>query len=126
MGSGPSRWLFEGWLYNDIYYETTEAFRAAYYSPGFVKLGANVEGNWARTDQQGPVPQFDQSYPPSMIATRPRYLINLEHKYVHWMGFTFFLGYSRDTGMALYDINYEGKRIMYELGLQEVLAHYAS
>lgn len=61
-----------------------------------------------------------------MIApTGPRYSINVEHKYVHWMDFTLFVGYSRDTGMALYDINYKGQRIMYELGLQEALAHYA-
>lgn len=28
-GRDPSEWKPEGWLYNDIYYLTTEAFRAA-------------------------------------------------------------------------------------------------
>jgi primary-amine oxidase len=33
-GRDPSQWKLEGWYYNGIFYETTEAFRNAYYSPG--------------------------------------------------------------------------------------------
>jgi primary-amine oxidase len=30
-----------------------------------------------------------------------------------------------DAGLALYDIRYKGERIIYELAMQEALAHYA-
>ncbi|CAD0050799.1 unnamed protein product [Aureobasidium pullulans] len=81
-------WKLEGWYYNGIFYETTPAFRSAYYTPGFAKLGANS-------------------------------------KWVEWMDFSFYIGYQRDTGLSLWDIRYKGQRVLYELGLQEALAHYA-
>ena len=125
-GRDPSKWKHEGWLYNDIFYPTTEAFRKAYYSPGFVKLGANVEGNWARTDQNGPILPLDTAPPPQAIAPNgARYAVDQNAKYVEWMDFTFYIGFSRDTGMALYDVRHKGQRILYELRLQEALAHYA-
>lgn len=125
-GRDPSQWTLEGWLYNDVFYATTDDFRNAYYSPGFVKLGANVEGDWARSDQQGPILPQDTKYPPVAIAPAgSRYSVDPEKKYVEWMDFSFYVGFTRDTGMALYDIKYKGDRVVYELGLQEALAHYA-
>lgn len=125
-GRDPSKWKLEGWLYNNIFYNTTEDFRAAYWSPGFEKLGANVEGDWARSDQQGPILPMDTVYPPTQVAPAgSRFSLDAEQKYVEWMGFSFYIRFTRDTGMALYDIRYKGDRILYELGLQEALAHYA-
>lgn len=125
-GRDPSQWSLLGWLYKDIFYETTEEFREAYYSPNFVKLGANVEGDWARTDRTGDVLPLDTCYPPTMVApTGARYNVDYARKYVGWMDFTFYIGFSRDIGMTLYNIACKGQRIMYELGLQEALAHYA-
>ncbi|KAF7196652.1 Membrane primary amine oxidase [Pseudocercospora fuligena] len=125
-GRDPAQWKFEGWLYNDIFYPTTDAFRTAFYSPGFVKLGANVEGDWARTDRNGEALPMDTNAPPQMIAPGgSRYAVDQESKYVSWMGWSFYIGFTRDRGLALFDIRYEGERILYELGLQEALAHYA-
>ncbi|KAK0321282.1 hypothetical protein LTR82_007734 [Friedmanniomyces endolithicus] len=125
-GRDPANWKFEGWLYNDIFYPTTADFRKAYWSGNFTKLGANVEGNWARTDQQGPVPPMDTASPPSAIApSGARYSVDQARKYVEWMDFSFYIGFTRDTGLALYDIRHKGQRIIYELKLQEALAHYA-
>lgn len=125
-GRDPSKWKHEGWLYNDIYYETTEEFRKAYYSPGFVKLGANIEGAWGQTGREGPVLPQDANYPPVAVApSGARYSVDTERKYVTWMDFSFYVSFSRDTGVSLYDIRYKGQRVLYELGLQEALAHYA-
>lgn len=33
--------------------------------------------------------------------------------------------FTRDTGMRLFDIKYKGERIIYEIGLQDAIAHYA-
>ncbi|KAI5363237.1 putative copper amine oxidase [Septoria linicola] len=125
-GRDPSQWVHEGWLYNDIFYSSTDAFRNAYHAPGFVKLGANIDGAWASTDQQGQVPSMDTASPPAIVAPGgSRYAIDAESKYVEWMDFSFYIGFTRDRGLNLFDIRYKGDRILYELGLQEALAHYA-
>ena len=125
-GRDPSKWKLEGWLYNDIFYPTTKAFRTAYWSPGFVKLGANVEGDWARTDRTGPALPLDEASPPIAVAPAgARDSVDQERKYVEWMGFSFYIAFSRDTGLRLFDIRHNGQRILYELGLEEALAHYA-
>lgn len=41
------------------------------------------------------------------------------------MDFKFYLATSPELGVALHDIHFQDKRIIYELGLQEALAHYA-
>ncbi|TDZ48360.1 Amiloride-sensitive amine oxidase [Colletotrichum trifolii] len=63
-GRDPSKWRVMGWFYNDIFYKDTESFRAAYQSPVFERLQPNVEGDWARTDRQGPPLQHDLLPPP--------------------------------------------------------------
>ena len=41
------------------------------------------------------------------------------------MDFSFYVTFSRDTGLRLFDIKYRGERIVYELGLEEAIAHYS-
>lgn len=126
-GRDPSQWIFEGWLYNDIFYETTEAFRAAVFSPGFEKVPVNVDGPHGSTDRAGDMLPMDVLHPPINIAPAgSRFAIDYEQKYVKWMDFEFYISFSRDTGMHLNNIKYKGERIIYELGLQEALAHYAA
>ncbi|KAI1344805.1 membrane copper amine oxidase [Xylariaceae sp. FL0016] len=125
-GRDPSQWTLEGWFYNDIFYETTEAFRTAYWSGQVEKLAPNVEGNWDRTDPQDTTLVYDKNHPPVSVApSGTRFGVDYERKYVEWMDYSFYVGFSRDTGMALYDVKYKGERLLYELGLQEALAHYA-
>ncbi|EGO55253.1 hypothetical protein NEUTE1DRAFT_85409 [Neurospora tetrasperma FGSC 2508] len=125
-GRDPSKWSLEGWLYNGTFYATTEEFREAYWSSCFKKNGPNVPGAWSATDHNGDVPPLDYNHPPTIVAPAgARYGVDHEQKYVEWMDFSFYIGFTRDTGMALYDIRYKGQRILYELGLQEALAHYA-
>ncbi|KAL4807301.1 copper amine oxidase [Aspergillus unguis] len=125
-GRDPSQWRLLGWMYNGIFYETTEQFRRAYWSPGFVKLSPNTDGPWAHTDQSGPVPPGDLKQPPVMVAPDgARYSVDTDQKYVTWMDFSFYIGFNRDAGLSLFDIKYKGQRVLYELGLQEALAHYA-
>lgn len=126
-GRDPAQWKVEGWFYNGIFYSSTEEFREAYWSDGFEKLPPNEFGEWASTNHHGPAFEEDYAAPPKSVApSGPRYKVDEQAKYVEWMGFSFYIGFSRDTGMALYDVRYEGQRILYELGLQEALAHYAS
>ncbi|KAF2813058.1 membrane copper amine oxidase [Mytilinidion resinicola] len=125
-GRDPSKWSLEGWLYNDVFYPTTDAFRAAFWSPGFERLPPNVEDTWADSDQEGTVPPADKIYPPSLVAPAgSRFRVDVEERYVKWMDFDFYLSFTRDTGLRLFNIRYKGERIIYELGLEEALAHYA-
>ncbi|KAK3384889.1 copper amine oxidase [Podospora didyma] len=125
-GRDISKWKLEGWLYNNIFYNSTEEFRKAFFGKCFKKLGANVDGDWAGTDRQGPFLPMDAAPPPVQVAPAgSRYAVDKKEKYVVWMDFSFYIGFNRDTGMTLYDVRYKGERILYELGLQEALAHYA-
>lgn len=95
-------------------------------SPGFEKLLPNVDGQWAQTDRHGDILAQDEMYPPTLVApSGSRYSVNVAQKYVKWQDFEFYIGFTRDTGLRLFDIRYKGQRIIYELGLQEALAHYA-
>lgn len=69
---------------------------------------------------------MDTAPPPVHVAPAgSRYAVDPEEKYVEWMGFSFYIGFTRDAGMGLYDIRFQGERLIYELSLQEALAHYA-
>lgn len=124
-GRDPAEWKITGLLYNDIFYETIDDFRKAWNSTGFVKNGPNVDGDWGHSDRRGPELPRDDIYPPVTVAPEgPRFGLDMEQKYVEWMDFSFFLIFTRDTGLRLFDVKYKGERIIYELGLQEALAHY--
>lgn len=75
---------------------------------------------------QGDILPLDTLPPPQAIApSGSRFSWDEEAKYVQWMGFTFYLGFTYNRGMSLYDIRHKGERIIYELSLQEALAHYS-
>ena len=84
-GRDPSKWSVVGWYYTGSFWETTEEFRKAYNSPGFLKPGPNVDGNWTSTDQQGPVLPHDDLYPPTSVQPDGnRYAVDVQEKYVEW------------------------------------------
>ncbi|KAL6824800.1 amine oxidase catalytic domain-containing protein [Trichoderma sp. SZMC 28015] len=125
-GRDPSKWSLIGWYYNGIYYPTTSAFRTAAMSNNFTVLGANFDGPWARLDKQGTAMTYDHYPPPTAVMPGSnRFSIDTKENYVEWMDFSFFLSYNRDNGLRLFNVQYKGRRILYELGLQEALAHYA-
>jgi primary-amine oxidase len=39
------------------------------------------------------------------------------------VGWSFYIGFSCDTGVRLFNIAYKGDRIIYELGLEEAVSH---
>jgi primary-amine oxidase len=85
-----------------------------------------VDGNWTSTDQQGaPLPLDDLPPPIAVSQGSQRFKLDIAESYVSWMGFSFYLSVSHDLGLSLFDINYKGKRLIYELSLQEALTHYA-
>ncbi|KAJ7641294.1 copper amine oxidase [Roridomyces roridus] len=125
-GRDPSKWRVLGWLYGDIFYETTEAFRNAWSSPDFVRYELNLPGSWIGSDRVGEALPADERAAPIFVQPDgQRFSVDEEQKYIEWMDFSFYLTFTRDTGIRLFDIKYKGERIIYELGLQEAIAHYA-
>lgn len=123
----PETWKFKGWVYNNVLYKTTEEFRKAFFSPGFQKLGANRDGPWAWTDHVGPGFPLDTEAPPMPIGGRKsRFSLDKKENYVEWMGFSFYFVNDFYGGLTLFDIRFKGERIIYELGIQQVVAHYVS
>ncbi|KAE9373708.1 amine oxidase catalytic domain-containing protein [Stipitochalara longipes BDJ] len=121
-----SNWKALQWYYNNVLYDTIDELRKAINTPGFKKSPLNTDGQWTEIVDfsEG---NADRSKPPPTIIqpTGARYHIDEEEKFVSWMGFEFFMRTSSDTGVALHGIKFNGDSVIYELGLQEALAHYA-
>jgi primary-amine oxidase len=126
-GRDKSKWSVLGIYYGGEFYSTLDAFRSAWQSPDFVKYKVNVGGDWSNTDKnKKPALPYDTLPPPQHIQPGgQRFEMDADAGYVKWMDFEFYTTFTRDTGLRFYDIKFQGKRIMYELGLQEAIAQYA-
>ncbi|KAI7777849.1 hypothetical protein LA080_002972 [Diaporthe eres] len=125
-GRDPSKWKITGWLYNNVFYKTVEEFKAALEKPGFEKLGMVVDGSWAQLKKVGDALPFDELPPPVSVQHGPkRFSVDTNENFVSWMDFSFYVAVSHDMGVRLFDIKYKGKRIIYELGMEEAIAYYA-
>ncbi|KAL9609939.1 MAG: hypothetical protein Q9167_005335 [Letrouitia subvulpina] len=126
-GRDPAKWSVAAWQFNGIFYESEAAFRRAINSSSFIIPGPNIDGDWACTDYNGNPLPHDELYPPVPVQPDgPRFAVDEQEKYVEWMDFSFYLSSNKDLGMQLHNIKYKGERIIYEVGLQEAMAHYAS
>ncbi|KAH7256107.1 copper amine oxidase [Fusarium tricinctum] len=126
-GRDPSKWKVTGWVYNNEFYPELDDFRKVIADPSFKSMGANLDKDWAHTKKHGDTLPMDDAPPPASIQPgKSRFAVDEEESYVTWMDFSFYVSITRDNGLRLYDIRYKGKRIMYELGLDEAIAHYAT
>ncbi|BGP31066.1 hypothetical protein JCM10296v2_002830 [Rhodotorula toruloides] len=127
-GRDPNGWAFLGWLHNGIFYPTTADFRHAWSNGKVAKTTRNAGMNetWIGTDRDGAELPYDNRPPPIQIAPGgQRFAIDEDAQYVEWMDFSFYWSFRRDSGMRLWDIKYQNRTVLYELGLNEALAHYA-
>ncbi|KAK8005045.1 hypothetical protein PG990_011082 [Apiospora arundinis] len=125
IGSGAS-WKVGEWFYNGVLYESLEEFRAAIQEPGFLKTPPNLDGAWTDTEDFDASPDGRELPPPiSIQPLGPRYKLDKKEKYVSWFGFEFYFASTLATGVSVYDVRFKGERVLYELSLQEAMAHYA-
>ncbi|EMD62215.1 hypothetical protein COCSADRAFT_183317 [Bipolaris sorokiniana ND90Pr] len=125
-GRDPSKWKVTGWVYNNEFYPTLDDFRKVINEPNFKPLGMNVDEPWAHTRTLGDSLPFDNLPPPAPVQVgKERFTVDEEENYVTWMDFSFYVSITRDNGLRLYDVRYKGKRILYEFGMDEAIAHYA-
>jgi primary-amine oxidase len=122
----PKDWVTGEWFYNGILYDNDTALRDAIKSPNFERLNYTPGGDWTDTEDFATgIPERDMPPPLSVQPYGPRYHLDRTESYVSWMGFSFYLSTNQATALSLFDIRYNSTRLIYHLGLQEALAHYA-
>lgn len=72
------------------------------------------------------MPLDDEAPPMPIGARKARFSVDLKENYIEWMDFSLYLVQDQYGGMTLYDVRFKGERILYELGIQEIVAHYVS
>ena len=121
-----SDWYTGQFYYNGVIYDNEAAFREAMNSPDFVRTPANLDGSWTNTEDFDSAPAGRELPPPvSVQPYGPRYRLDRKQQFVSWFGFEFYITTAPATGTSLFDVRFKGERLMYELGLQEAMAHYA-
>lgn len=123
-----SQWQVGEWWYNGQLFENVTHLRNAIKDPdsGFLKTPPNVDGSWTDTEDFDAHPDGRELPPPVSIQPYgPRYKLDKSERFVSWFGFEFYFTSTQATGVSIFDIRFKGERVMYELSLQEALAHYA-
>ncbi|KAJ7759342.1 amine oxidase catalytic domain-containing protein [Mycena maculata] len=127
----PAEWYLIRMVYNRQVFATTEDFMEAY-SNGTLKRSrspdapAADEEAWAGRERRGAKRDLDERAGPRQVSFNgPRYKIDKENQWVSWLGWSFYLSFARDMGMSLWDVNFRGERILYEISPQEALAVYS-
>lgn len=120
-GRSADGWSFNGWLYNDIFYNSHAAFRAAWNSTSFEKATRNsgsddLTNPWFGSDKVGDALPLDTIPPPMQIQpAEARFKVDVEQKFVEWMDFSFYVTFTHDTGIRLFDIKYKVRSLGIEL-----------
>ncbi|ROW13632.1 hypothetical protein VPNG_04501 [Cytospora leucostoma] len=121
-----SGWTVGEWFYNGVLYADADDLRAAMGRPDFLRTPPNIDGHWTDTEDFDARPYGRDLPPPvSVQPLGPRYRLDRAERFVSWFGFEFYLAGTQATGVGVYDIRFRGERVMYELSLQEAMAHYA-
>ncbi|KAH8660332.1 copper amine oxidase [Xylariales sp. PMI_506] len=102
-----SEWKVGEWFYNAIS------------APDFMRTPPNLDGPWTDTeDFDSDLDGRELPPPVSIQPYGPRYKLSRADNY-------FYITSTQARGISVFDIRFKGERVMYELGLQEALAHYA-
>jgi primary-amine oxidase len=121
-----SNWKVLQLYYDNILYDSVSDLRQAMASPGFRKIGLNLDGDWTSIEDFTRGSSKRDLPPPAMVqSSSARFNIDRKERLVSWLGFEFFISTSLDVGAALHDIRFNGDSVIYEIGLQEAMVHYA-
>ncbi|KAJ7157647.1 amine oxidase catalytic domain-containing protein [Mycena crocata] len=127
----PSEWYLIRMVYNRQVFATREEFMQAY-TNGTLKRSKKPdtpgvdEETWSGRERRGTPRDLGERAGPRQVSFNgPRYRVDKDNQWVTWMGWSFYLSFARDMGMSLWDINFRGERILYEVSPQEALAVYS-
>lgn len=128
-GTDPSHYSLRGFVTNSKFFPTIEDLRSAFEAGELgQEFDQTTETDWAMVDYKPELGEreLEERFAPSSLELGgKRYKIDMENRYVEYMGWSFYLSYSRTLGITFYDIKFKGERVLYELSLQEALAQYS-
>lgn len=128
-GTDPSHYSVKGYVTNSEFYPDEASLREAFEAGTLAQeYNQTRDQSWTQVDYKpelGTRELEDRFAPTSLELGGKRYQIDPEAQYIEYLGFSFYVSFSRTLGIMFYDIKYKGDRIIYELSMQEALAQYA-
>lgn len=127
-GTDASKYYLRGYVTNERFFPTAAELRAAYDAGEITsEFPQTRDSSWALLDiqkQMGKRDLEDRLAPQSIELGGKRYKLDPEQQYVEYMGWSFYMAFTRTLGLMFYDIRFKGERILYELSMQEAAAQY--
>ncbi|EAU82653.2 copper amine oxidase [Coprinopsis cinerea okayama7 len=129
-GTDTSQWQVVKVVYHDQFFPSVESFLEAWRNGTFIRHpppeGTRESRLWSSRQRQGEPRDLDHLPGPTQVSfAGPRFRVDPATRYVTWMGWSMYLGFSRDMGLSLWDIGFKGERLIYELSPQEAVGHYS-
>lgn len=129
-GTDPSLYSLKGFVTNEKFFSTIAELRTAFETGQLaMEYDQTLDADWALVDRKpelGVRDLEDRLAPSTLEIGGKRYKLDSANKYVEYMGWSFYLSFSRTLGIMFYDIRFKGEQILYELSMQEATAQYGS
>jgi primary-amine oxidase len=127
-GTDPSLYKMKGFVTGEKFYPTIAALRSAFVAGELaMEYDQTMDADWALVDYKpelGVRALEDKLAPATLEIGGKRYKVDETNQYVEYMGWSFYIAFSRTLGVMFYDIKFKGERILYELSMQEATAQY--
>lgn len=127
-GTDPSSYKMKGFVTGEKFYPTIAALRSAFTAGELgMEYDQTLDSDWAMVDYKpelGVRPLEERLAPATLEIGGKRYKVDETNQYIEYMGWSFYIAFSRTLGVMFYDIKFKGERILYELSMQEATAQY--
>ncbi|KAF3699580.1 Primary amine oxidase, liver isozyme [Channa argus] len=116
-----SEWKVEGVYYNGKYFDSVEQLQHAYNNGSVNKIIYKESPDYGSLKAKNKPLQIG---PQLFYADGKRHSVSKNH--VLYLDWSFAFGLSSLTGMRVFDVQFKGERIIYELSVQEAMSVYGS
>ncbi|KAH7398984.1 copper amine oxidase [Phaeosphaeria sp. MPI-PUGE-AT-0046c] len=127
-GTDPSLYKMKGFVTGEKFYPTIAALRSAFEAGELgMEYNQTSDADWALVNYKPElgVRELESRLAPATLEIGgKRYKVDVKNQYVEYMGWSFYIAFSRTLGVMFYDIRFKGERILYELSMQEATAQY--
>ena len=127
-GTDESLYTFRMFVYNNVVYTSVQQFREAWESGKIIKSPITpLDESHLRKDRIGELRELETRFAPTSVELDgKRYKVDEENRYVEYLGWSFYTGFTRDVGIQFFDIKFKGERVIYELSLQGMFSQTLS
>lgn len=122
-----SEWKLLKLVYGNRKWNSTDSFMNDFES-GSIRVSPKVnltDMQWALRSVKGNTRDLEELPAPRAYSPNgPRYRIDTAERYVSWLDWSFYISYSPEQGVGLYDVRFKDERIAYEITLQDAISNY--